>query len=270
VRSSDDRCESATIIGRLTYTENEDDVTSIPFGGSALLWERTASGDRAISLTRGADGQIVRSFQVNGRTAPFDGEAQRWLSAFLPRVLMMSGINVGPRVARWKAKGGVDNVLRNIEQIESSGAMRAHYEELIAHSRLTDDETDRTIRSLSDHMRMSSGDLRTDLLRLTPSASLSSKTISSLERAMTSIPSSGDKATVLQHFGFVGSQELLAAVIRAAETIPSSGDKRRVLQSLAAPSMNADAEVRRSWFAAARSIPSLPCTVANETWRCFS
>src|SRR3954470_4510705 len=38
-RSAGDLCESATIIGRLTYTEDEDDVASIPFGGSALLRE---------------------------------------------------------------------------------------------------------------------------------------------------------------------------------------------------------------------------------------
>ena len=118
--SDNDRCESATIIGKLTYTPDEDDVASIPAGGSAIFHERTSYSNRTLSLTRSGDGQILRAYQGNGHSAEYDADARRWLGAFLPRVLMMSGINVAPRVARWRAKGGVDNVLHNIESIESS------------------------------------------------------------------------------------------------------------------------------------------------------
>ncbi len=255
-RFADDRCESATILGKLTYTPEEDDVLSVPFGGSAIFRERTSSNDRALSITRGADGQVVRAYQLDGHAAAFDADARRWFADVLTRVLMMSGINVGPRVARWKAKGGVDNVLTHIESMESSGAMRNHYEELLNNSQLNDDELERAIRSVSDHMRQSSGDLRHVLSRLVPRRNLSKQTLTSLESALIFIPSSSDKAAVLEQYGQSANRELLTIVIHAAESIQSSGDKSRVLVSLAARYMESDVNLRRNYFDVAESVQS--------------
>jgi len=254
--ATDDRCETATIMGKLTYTPEEDDIASVSFGASATFRERTPSADRALSVTRSADGQVVHSYQMDGRAAAYDADARRWLAGFLPRVLTMAGINVGPRVARWRANGGVDNVLHNIEAIPSSGAMRNHYEALLSGDRLSDDELDRTIRSVSDNMRQSSGDLRQVLSRLAPARNPSKRTLGSLERALIAMQSSGDKASVLLRFGQSADREMLAVVSNAAETIQSSGDKRRVLESLGARYMDSDADLRRRYFEVAESIQS--------------
>src|SRR4051812_31323123 len=65
LRSTADRCESATIVGVLTYTTEEDDVAAMSFGSSAVFRERTGSADRALSLSTDADGRIIRAYRVN-------------------------------------------------------------------------------------------------------------------------------------------------------------------------------------------------------------
>ena len=254
---TDDRCESATVVGMLTYTDAEDDITSMRFGSYAVFRERTGSTDRALSVARGSEGQIVRSYQVNGQNVSYDADAQRWFAGFLPRVLMEAGMNVKPRVARWRSQGGVDNVLSHIQTISSSGAKRAHYEALLDQGKLSDDEIERTLRSVGETMRGSSGDLRAVLTRLSTGATLSRRSISALENALMSMGSSGDKTAVAQAFGQSGDRDMLLAMMRVAQTIPSSGDRSNLLRILAPRYLaDNDRELHAAYFAVARQIPS--------------
>jgi hypothetical protein len=199
---------------------------------------------------------MQRTYQVNGQNVAYDNDAHAWFSAFLPRILAQSGVNAGPRVARWRAQGGVQNVLRNIEAIGSSGAMRAHYEALLS-SRLSDDELENVFRSVTENMRGSSGDLRGVLSRLAPVVRVSKRNAPALENALNAIASSGDKSAVLMLFGETSDHDVLALVMRVAETVASSGDKTRVLQSLAARYLTSnDAALENAWFDVARDVPS--------------
>lgn len=254
---SDDRCTSAAIVGKMTYTDAEDDIATMSFGSYAVFRERTPSTDRALSFTRDSDGQIVRSYQLNRQTTAYDADAQRWFASFLPHVLSEAGINVKPRVARWRAQGGVDNVLTNIAAMSSSGSKRAHYEALFDGAKLSDDELDRTIRSISETMRGSSGDLRSILLRAAPSVRLSKRSLVAFESAMLAMPSSGDKASVLMTYGQTADHDMLTTVARVAETIPSSGDKSGVLTVLAPRYLTSkDHGLEHAFFDVTKEIPS--------------
>jgi hypothetical protein len=62
-------CISATIVGRLKYSDAEDDVIDMPFGGHAVFRERTPSDDRELTITRGQSGELLHLFRHNGAKA---------------------------------------------------------------------------------------------------------------------------------------------------------------------------------------------------------
>ena len=252
-----ERCSSATIIGRLKYSPNEDDIIDMPFGSHAVFRERTLTSDRELTVTRTSDGTLQRLYRSNGRSADFDDDARRWFASYLPTVLMEVGINVGPRVARWRAQGGVNGVLDHIGAMSSSGSKRSHYEALLDGDKLSGDELDKVVRSASENLRASSGDMRAVLTRAIPNARISRQGASAIEDAITAMASSGDKAAVLQLYGQSDDREMLLSVMRVARTIPSSGDKSRLLQILAPRYLsNSDRALKDAYFNVLDEIPS--------------
>ncbi|MEO8621388.1 MAG: hypothetical protein ABI625_10005 [bacterium] len=256
------RCTSATIIGRLRYSDAEDDIIEMPFGSHAMFSEQTENDLRELTITRGQDGAIVHQYRHNGAAAAFDDDARRWLAGFLPAILMDASINVVPRVARWRAQGGVDNVLAHIATMSSSGAKRSHYEALIAGERLSNTDLDKVVRQAGQNIE-SSGDLRSVLEKAVPTQrgglANDRDVLLSVMRAARSIQSSGDKAGLLQQraqrYLSANDEELSRAFFQVALTIPSSGDLRSVLQA-AVPLVANSAEQTLMLIDASRNIPS--------------
>ena len=254
--SDGSRCTSATIVGKLRYSDAEDDVIDMQFGGHATFSERTPSDDRELTITRGPDGAIVHLYRRNGSTAAYDGDARRWLAAFLPSVLMDAGINVAPRVARWRAQGGTDNVLAHIATINSSGAKRSHYEALMAAERLGNADLDKVVRHAGRNLQ-SSGDLRAVLEKAAPTQRGGIRSGSALEEAIAHMSSSGDKAAVLELYGQTTDRDMLLSVMRVARSIPSSGDKSGLLEQLARRYLGADdRELSTAFFQTALTVQS--------------
>jgi hypothetical protein len=255
-QSDGSRCTSATIIGRLKYSDAEDDVVDVPFGGLAVFRERTSNDDRELTITRVQSGGLLRLYRRNGVASEYDSDARRWLAGFLPVVLMDAGINVAPRVARWRSQGGVDNVLAHIGTMNSSGAKRAHYEQLMTGERLSDTDLDKVVRHAGRNIQ-SSGDLRAVLERAAPSQGGGMRSASALEEAVMHIASSGDRTAVLERYGQTSDREMLLSVMRAARTIPSSGDKSNLLEQLAARYLsNNDRDLNTAFFQAAMTVQS--------------
>jgi hypothetical protein len=255
-QSDGSRCVSATIVGRLRYAENDDDVLEIPFGGYAAFRERTDGSDRELVITRGENGGTQRQYRRNGQSSAYDDDARRWLAGFLPPILMNAGINVGPRVARWQAQGGTENVLRNIGTMQSSGAKRSHYEVLMSSERLSDADLDRVVQHAGRNLP-SSGDLRAVLLRAAPMQRGGVRSGSALEDAITHMASSGDKTAVLEVYGETTDRGMLMSVMRMARTIQSSGDKARLLRRLAPRYLTGtDRDLQDAFYQVAQTIPS--------------
>jgi beta-lactamase regulating signal transducer with metallopeptidase domain len=251
-----ERCSSATIIGRIKYTPNEDDIVEMAFGSHATFRQRTVNDDRELSVSRGPDGGIQRAYRLNGRSADYDDSARRWFAGYLPSVLMEAGVNVKPRVARWREQGGVDNVLARIATMKSSGAKRSHYEALLDGDKLTADEMEKVVRSASANIS-SSGDMRAILTRAAPGVRISKGNIPAFERALVSMPSSGDKAAVLQIYGQTDDRDMLLTVMRVSEGVASSGDRTRLYQVLAPRYLaKGDRALVSSWFGHVKQMPS--------------
>jgi hypothetical protein len=249
-------CSEATLVGKILFTDAEDDVASMPVSAHAVFRERLGGENRELVVRRADDGTIAHIFRLDGRSAAYDDAARRWFARYLPTVLREGGFNVAPRVARLRAQGGVDEVLKMIGTIRSSGAKRMHYEALLDGERLSAAELERLVRHAGRNLS-SSGDLRSVLTRAGPAARNQARTSNAFVEAVNSVASSGDKRAVLQVYGQSTDREMLLSVMKLTETVPSSGDKASLLSVLAPNYLDrGDDALREAYFRALATVPS--------------
>ncbi|MBW8768377.1 MAG: M56 family metallopeptidase, partial [Gemmatimonadetes bacterium] len=252
-----DHCVQAMIQGRFTTTPAEDRITSLASGSTAIFRERVPGADRAVTITPATAGSdAVRiQYRFNEANAPFDDAAQRWLAGILPQVLAEAGVNVEARIARWRAEGGMDAVLRHIAALRSSGAKRAHYDALLD-QKLPAAELERVVAQAGKDVP-SSSDLRAVLSKAAAQSRTGGVAPSALEKAAGAVASSTDRTAVLEAFGQTDDRDQLLAVARAAATIASSTDKTNLMSTLAPKYLaRNDAALRDAFFKTVVTIPS--------------
>ena len=250
----DGDCTEVTLVGRVKFTEAEDDIASMPVSSHAVLRERAKGEDRTVVIRSNEDGSLAHIFRYNGQPAPWDDAGRRWLARFLPGILREGSFNVKARVARNRAQGGVDGVLRMIGTIHSSGSKREHYEALLDDGRLSGEDVAKIVQHAGRNIP-SSGDLRSVLTKAAPS--LRGVRSSSVEQAAMAVSSSGDRTAVLRAFGQTTDRDLLLGVMRVALTIPSSGDKASLLKTLAPSYLDGnDDALRDAFFRTVATVPS--------------
>jgi beta-lactamase regulating signal transducer with metallopeptidase domain len=250
-------CTQALIRGRFTTSPAEDRITTLSSGSLVSLRERDAGIDRQVTIRPAAAGStdaLGIQFRLNGVDAPYDAAAQRWLAGLLPGLLAEASINVEPRVARWRAEGGTDAVLRHIAELRSSSAKRNHYDVLLD-QRLPAAELERVVVQAGKDVPSS-----TDLRAVLSKAAAQSRTgvaASALESAIGAVASSTDRTAVLEAFGQTDDRDQLLAVMRVAATIPSSTDKANFMSALAPRYLGRnDAALRDAFFKTVVTIPS--------------
>jgi len=255
--SESGHCTEAAVIGKIMFSSDERRIAQLAPGGFARFRERTSSFDRAVSVTPVGDGSLNYTALMNGRTVPFDAGMQQWLEQLLPSVLREIPVNVPERVARFRAQGGVPAVLQEIGRIRSSGAKRAHYEELIKNGpALSDADMEKIINQVSRDLT-SSGDLSSVLQMLPRRALQSPGARRGLADALTRIQSSGDKASTLTTLAPTADPQLLLLLAQAAEQLPSSGDQANYLLSTASEYLTPGNEaLRNAYFHAASTLKS--------------
>jgi hypothetical protein len=119
----------------------------------------------ADGATVSGDGKPSVRYRLNGMSAAYDDDAHRWFAQFLPKVLMETGVNIAPRITRWRAQGGTGNALSHIERMASTNAKRSHYQALLDARDLPADDVDRIVRSARRSLTSSSSDMRTVLMQ---------------------------------------------------------------------------------------------------------
>ena len=255
--SESGHCREAAIIGKAVFSPDEKHIAQLAPGGFARFRERTASFDRAVSITPVGDGSLSYTALVDGRTVPFDGTMQSWLEQLLPTLVREMGINVPARVARLRAQGGVPAVLQEIASIRSNGSKRMHYEELIKKGpTLSAADVEKITQQVGRDLT-SSGDLSAVLQMLPRSALQSAGARRGVADALSRIQSSGDKANTLQVLAPTADPELLLLLAQAAEQLPSSGDKATFLMSTAAEYLTpASQSLRNAFFRTASTLKS--------------
>jgi hypothetical protein len=251
-------CTQAIIRGRFTTSPAEDRIVTLSSDGLVTLRERDSGSDRAVTIRPAAAGSadaLSIRFRLNGVDAPFDATAQRWLAGLLPGLLAEASINVEPRVARWRAEGGTDAVLRHIAALRSSSAKRNHYDVLLA-QRLPAAELQQVVVQAGGDVP-SSSDLRAVLSKAASQSRTGEVAGSALESSIAKVASSTDRAAVLEAFGQTDDRDQLLAVMRVAATVPSSTDKANLVSALAPRYLGRnDAALRDAFFRTLLTIPS--------------
>jgi beta-lactamase regulating signal transducer with metallopeptidase domain len=255
--SAPGRCTEAALVGKAVFSPDETHIAELSAGGFARFRERTASFDRAVSVTPVGDGSLSYAALIDGKRVPFDEPMQSWLSHLLPEVLREAAINVPARVARLRAQGGVPAVLQAISKTYSPWAKRMHYEELIQNGPpLSAADADRVVDQVGRDLT-SSGDLSAVLQLLPRSAIQSPAARQSIADALSQIKSSGDKANTLEILAPNADPEMLLLLAKAAEDVQSSGDKANFLTATASEYLSPASEpLRNAYFRAVSTLRS--------------
>jgi beta-lactamase regulating signal transducer with metallopeptidase domain len=256
VIASGERCAEAALVGKAKFSADETRIAQLAPGGFARFRERTGAFDRAVSVTPVGDGSLSYVATANGRTVPFDDAMVAWLSHLLPEVLREAAINVPERVARIRAQSGVPAVLKEISQIRSTSAKRAHYEELLK-TPLSDSDAEALATQAARALVGSSSDLSAVIQQLPRKAMQSPQTRQAIAGALSGIKSSGDRANTLQVLAPNADHAMLLVLAKAAEDLPSNGDKANFLMSTAAEYLSPGNEaLRNAFFKTASTIRS--------------
>ena len=174
----------------------------------------------------------------------------------MQEILRESGVNAAARVARLRAQGGTDAVLKAIGDIRSGSSRRAHYTALLDAPGLDDGDVERAVRHATRELHGSDGDLRAVLQSVPERAHRAPGVRAALAAGAVSMESDGDRRAVHVPLAEEGDREIVLAALEGARAMDSDGDTRAVLVA-AAPSLSRDdAALRTAYFAAARGIDS--------------
>lgn len=216
----DQHSYSATIHGRISFNDSDDDVASLAEGGTASFVEtRAGVRHRVDYANRG--GQLERRYFVDDREQAVDAAGREWLARIIATLVRESAIDVEGRVQRLRAKGGADAVLEEIARIESGYARGAYLKQLAAGGTLSSTQVTRALGLVDG------------------------------------IDSDYERRNALSAIG--SSQSLDAAqqklVIEQAGKVESDYERAELLTALL-PKLAPDAGLRSAWLAAANGIDS--------------
>lgn len=199
--------------GGVEFNDERDWVLSVPAGGMLLVEERDGGTTRRLEFRPGGRGPNVR-FWVNGGERPLDAAGRAWAQRLIRRAVREGGLGAERRVARIRARGGLDGVLAEIAEIESDVARRIYYRALLSSGPLSGPEFARVMDDVARRMR---SDVETRLVLM-----------EAVERA--------------------GDGRRMAAVLQAARRIDSDVETRLVLRRVAEHGRLADASTREAFF----------------------
>ncbi len=132
--------------GDFQLNEVETDVMILSPGGYFEIEERSGQLRRKLEIRAGRDGSVTRRWLVDGDERPYGADSRAWLTAILPFVYRVTGIDAEQRAARILAERGVDGLLTEIALISSDYVARRYYEVLVTEGDLSPADVRRVVR----------------------------------------------------------------------------------------------------------------------------
>lgn len=117
--------------GKVEFTDDYSDVQQVSDDGALRVREERPGLAKRYVVTRGADGQLRRSFTVNGEARALDTEAREWLRGMLLTATRQGGLDARNRVRRILKRSGTKGLIEEISLIKGDYARRIYFEELL-------------------------------------------------------------------------------------------------------------------------------------------
>ena len=257
-RSNDGRSLSVTVRGRIWFSDDDRDIVRIEDRGRLTIEERRRGfPDRMVVVAAGEDGQLERTYFVDGRRSQYGTAAAAWLSGLLPELIRESGTGAEERAQRILDRNGTDGLLDEVERIRSSSTRRRYLTVLLTDGRLSGSDGTRAMRAIDGIS--SSSDKATLLLLAAERLSLDSPTTrAAYFEAARSISSSSETRRALT--GALAERPIPEPILIDAIGITrriSSGDERAaVLVLVAERHPLSTPALRDAFFGAADEISS--------------
>jgi beta-lactamase regulating signal transducer with metallopeptidase domain len=216
-------CVSAEIFGEFQLADDLSDVVRLTPGGSLTIDRLTPRESVGFTVRASASGALTREYRRDGRTVDAS-DANRWLPSLLRLLVVQGGIGVRERVEMLRRQGGIEAVLREIDEVTSDGIRRNYFIDLLGTKPdIPGPKLDVIVRQAAEQVS-SDGDLRAIL-----EAAARYEKRASIVDAAERIGSSGDRRAVLTRLILDASDPVLKAVMVAAKGISSDGDKAGLL-----------------------------------------
>ncbi|HEY0995284.1 MAG TPA: hypothetical protein VGD77_04795, partial [Gemmatimonadaceae bacterium] len=216
-------CVTAYIVGQFQLADDLSNVVRVAPGGSLDIDRLTREGSVGFTVRASPSGALTREYRQDGRVVDAS-VANRWMPSLLRTLVVQGGIGVPERVAMLRRQGGVEAVLKEIDEVTSDGIRRSYFLALLdTRPELPGPKLDRVVRQAAEQVG-SDGDLRAIL-----EAAARSDKRASIVDAAERIGSSGDRRAVLTRLLLDSDEAVLRAVMVAAKGISSDGDKAGLL-----------------------------------------
>src|SRR5215475_7440843 len=139
--------------GKPEFTDDYSDIKTLPARGSARVEETRGSVSRRWEVESDADGNLRRSYTVQGKSHEFDGEARQWLSGLLLEAVRQSGFDAERRVTRLYQKGGASAVFEEVSLIKGDYAKGVYLRELMKSHELDSVSAERVVAQVAREVK---------------------------------------------------------------------------------------------------------------------
>jgi beta-lactamase regulating signal transducer with metallopeptidase domain len=229
----DDRMSLRTE-GEITFNEEGTDVVAMSRDGYFEFEMEDGSTDYRVRFRPDRDGEIQRTWWVDGDKRDYDDAARAWMAKAMPEMMRRTGFNAEQRVRHILDEGGVDAVLDEIDQLHSDHAMRLYFGELLRQAKLDGAQYKRVFEKAGDTVR-SDFELASILESAAEAGDLGEEAIVEYAAAASRIDSDFEQRRALT--ALVRDQKLgdrgIEATLKAAEDIDSDFELASFLVELA-------------------------------------
>jgi len=256
VTTDDGQTQRIEIRGKAQFNDEYTDIVSVSEGGSVRVEEKRNGQLRRYEVTRNANGQLSRTYYVNGSAQPIDDNAKKWIAHLVLEAVRQGGFDADVRVQRILRQGGIKAVLAEIDLIHSDYAKRIYFQSLIKHGNLD-------VAGLQDLLRQAARQISSDyeqaelLLAIAPIMIGKEGATNAYFSAVNTINSDYEHGRVLTAIlkSVAPNRELLIQVAESTKTIRSDYEKAGVLKRAASVYID-DPALRKVFFQTISSIES--------------
>lgn len=247
---------SVEIRGRAEFTDDYRDIRTVSEGGFVRIEETRGGTTRRLDVTRGADGQLQRTYYLNGQARSLDAQDREWVAGIILEAVRHGAIDAERRVQTIFERRGLNGVLEEISLIRGDYAKHVYFDALLKNRNLNASALQTVFRQAA---REISSDYEQAQFLIRSSEQLAGKpeALPAFFEATATIKSDYEHRRVLSALLKKGApnRDVLLRVVRSAASISSDYEKGLVLKEVAALGLE-DAQLAAAFFQPTNTIKS--------------